>query len=187
MDETGRNPAQRSNVEWGLSGPQSVAAQAVAWGATDAEAAERCGVSRQTVWRWRTQNPFVMAEINRRREAIWSGAADRVRALVSEALDAVEREISGGTDAYRAAFRLLELAGMGSRDFAPQGHTDAGDIISEAARAKRPGSRDRLMEDLEGGPATESEIIAALDDINPRALDPGPVSPDADGQDCLPS
>lgn len=75
---------------------------------------------------------------------------------------------------------MLELAGVGEIGLAPEGHTDPGAIIREAVRARRSGSYDRLMEDLEGGPVTEAEIAAVLDGVDPRAFDPGPASPNVD-------
>jgi hypothetical protein len=45
------------------------------------------GVARETVTRWRNDNPHFAAQLNRQRRLIWSDSHDRLRALASKAVD----------------------------------------------------------------------------------------------------
>ena len=45
------------------------------------------GFARETVTRWRNDNPHFAAQLNRRRRFIWSNSHDRLRALASKAVD----------------------------------------------------------------------------------------------------
>ena len=47
-------------------------------GHTDHAVAEQIGVARETVCRWRNENPYFMAELNRRRKDVWQTAHETV-------------------------------------------------------------------------------------------------------------
>lgn len=51
------------------------------------------------------------AELNRRRQAIWGTAVDRLRALLPRARDAMGAELSAGRHRVRAAVSILQLVG----------------------------------------------------------------------------
>ena len=57
-------------------------------GRTAREVAEAVGATRQTVNGWRNQKPWFRAALNRARAAVWGGGADRLRALVQQAVGA---------------------------------------------------------------------------------------------------
>jgi hypothetical protein len=82
-------------------------------GATDAQAAEAAGVSRQTVNGWRNYDPAFRAELNRCRDDLWRASADRLRALVPKALSTLEGELEHGDNvsAVKAAVAILKVAG----------------------------------------------------------------------------
>jgi len=117
-----------------LSERQLNAVEAIILGSTDSEAAERAGVTRQTVNVWKRHNPDFVAELNRRREAVYSASCDRLRGLVSEALDAIEMELQSGTaEAYKCALKLLQIAGMQGSPLAGGGPTDEREIVAKRA------------------------------------------------------
>ena len=45
------------------------------------------GVARETVTRWRNDNPHFAAQLNRQRRLICGNSHDRLRALASKAVD----------------------------------------------------------------------------------------------------
>ena len=59
-------------------------------GHTDHAVAEQIGVARETICRWRNENPYFMAELNRRRKDVWQTAQERLRGLVGKAIDILE-------------------------------------------------------------------------------------------------
>jgi hypothetical protein len=59
-----------------LSVAQRRAIDLLVAGATDGEAAEAVGVTRQTVNTWRNRDPIFIAELNRLRRDLWGGALD---------------------------------------------------------------------------------------------------------------
>ena len=68
-------------------------------GRTDREVAETVGVNRNTVWEWRSQHAYFQAE--------------RLRAMLPKALDAIHYELNSG-DKFKAAIAVLKLAGLES-------------------------------------------------------------------------
>ncbi len=59
-------------------------------GKTDQETAKAVGVARETVNRWKNDNPYFAAELNKRRKQLWGANGDRLRALTTKAVDAIE-------------------------------------------------------------------------------------------------
>ena len=59
-------------------------------GRTDQETAETVGVARETVTRWRNDNPHFIAEFNKQRRLIWDDSHDRLRALANKAFNTLE-------------------------------------------------------------------------------------------------
>ena len=56
-------------------------------GKSDQETADVVGVTRQTITEWRNHHPYLIAELNRRRHALWEGAHRRLQALTGKAID----------------------------------------------------------------------------------------------------
>jgi Helix-turn-helix of insertion element transposase len=132
-------------------------------GANDREVAEAVGVNRVTVSRWRLYNPQFQAELNRQRQAIWSTAVDRLRALLPRAVDALEAELDGGRHRVRAAVSILQLAGLDrsgpkktALDTYMIGATDANEIVDAEIRARRQ-YRDPLDSLLDNSPVSDAE------------------------------
>ncbi len=138
-------------------------------GRTDQEVAQAVGVTRQTVNGWRNQNPWFSAALNRARAALWGEGADRLRALVPLAFDALTAELTGGANRARVALDLLRLVGVERLDLGAVGPRSAADFIAQAARARRPPRPDPYSEFLpefwQDAPLTADELVAAEAEI----------------------
>jgi hypothetical protein len=73
-----------------LTDAQLAAIDRLVTGATDQAAAEAAGVAPRTVNKWRTHDPVFVAALNARRRDLWSGALDKLRSLLPEALNTLE-------------------------------------------------------------------------------------------------
>lgn len=80
-------------------------------GHRDTETAEAVGVARETVTRWRLYNPKFRAELNKRRQEIWSSSADKLRSIFRKSLDAIEEEviIPNGPNRGKIALEIVRL------------------------------------------------------------------------------
>lgn len=146
-------PSKRSQE---LTIEQRNAIDLLVQGLSDREVAEKVGVARETVTRWRNENPYFQAELNRKRKEIWGAAEDRLRALVSDAVKVLEEELKKGS--LKAAIEVLKAVGLYGGVSRPSGATDPEVLMVEQARkwamtkwAKRPPSEcswidDSLME-----------------------------------------
>ena len=95
-----------------LSIEQQNAIDILIQGASDREAAELCGVARQTVNTWRNQNTAFIAALNQRRLDVWNSQTDKLRALVSAAVDVLKADLASEDARLRqaAAVRCLRVA-----------------------------------------------------------------------------
>jgi hypothetical protein len=96
----------------GLTVAQHNAVDLLASGLYDAAVAERIGITRSTVTRWRLYDPGFLAALNARRAELWSGAADGLRAAMPVALDTVREQLSIGSNRSRLALDLLTRSGL---------------------------------------------------------------------------
>lgn len=113
-----------------LSAEQTQALGLLLAGETDERAAQAVGVSRQTVWEWRSRNPEFMAELNRQRDTIWTAQADRLRGMIGKAIDVLAGDLDSDDPKARrdAAVHLLKCVGIYGADLTPAGETDPGAI-----------------------------------------------------------
>jgi hypothetical protein len=140
-------------------------------GATDHETAEAVGVTRQTVNGWRNANPWFAAELNRRRQDLWGGAFDQLRALLPCAVGVLAEELNGGVDRVAVALSILRLGGV-DRTKASQkldtflvGPTDPEAVIDAEVRRRRPDTDSMLRDIADGhGAITDAERRAVLAD-----------------------
>ena len=116
-----------------------------------------------------------MAALNARRAEVLDVACDRLRALLPKALDAIEGSISGVEPDWRAAAKVIELAGLdrqwhGKSNLGPVsfGLTDPEAIIDAEARRRRP---DPLREMLDGGAVADAERRSVLRELSTKLLD----------------
>jgi Homeodomain-like domain-containing protein len=107
MTGRGRGRAGR----WELTPQQAAAVDLLATGRTVSETAEAVGVVRQTVSEWLNRHHGFRAELNRRREELWDGMQDRLRALLPKALDVIAGELDSER-ALAAAVHVLRACGL---------------------------------------------------------------------------
>jgi hypothetical protein len=67
-------------------------------------------VTRQTVWEWRHHDPRFVAELERRRAEVWRQPQERLRSLMSKAVENVAGLVESGD--YDASIELLKITGM---------------------------------------------------------------------------
>jgi len=122
-----------------LTPQQQAAVDALAAGSNVTAAADKVGVSRQTVSEWLNRSFPFRAALGQRRSEIWESASDRLRSLLPKALDVLERELDGRRlAAATAVLRAAGLHGLGG----PAAARTAKDIElddqeSEAERRRR--------------------------------------------------
>lgn len=135
-----------------LTVSQENAIDALILGNTDREAGEKAGVARETVTRWRNDNADFIAELNRRRSALWAASHDRLRSLVAKAVDVLEQALTVGDT--RAAVEVLKATGTYGNIQPPNGPQDAPSVrLAQAqewarreARLRSPGSPLMLLD-----------------------------------------
>lgn len=119
-------------------------------GLSDTAVAERVGVRRVTIYRWRALHAPFRIELQRQQRALWLQGRERMRAMLHPALDVIERHLTQSNDpkvALRAAGMLLRLASP--RRIDPPGPRDKRDDdetlddIIEATRATDPTEDER--------------------------------------------
>ena len=106
-----------------LSVEQLNAIDVLVQGRSEQDTAETVGVARETVTRWRNDNPHFTAELNRQRRLIWSDSHDRLRALASKAVDTLETSLDEGDS--RVALEVLKAIGLYGQVQPPSGPEDA--------------------------------------------------------------
>ncbi len=156
-----------------LSVAQLNAVDCLAGGMNDQATAEAVGVTRQTVCGWRNHHPAFIAALNARRLEVWGASNDRLRALLPKALDCLEGAMTGEAPDWKAAAKVVELAGLdrqgaGVPNLGPSsiGPTDAEAVIEAEAKRRR---RDPLQDIIDGGRVTEAERRAVLRELSDLA------------------
>jgi hypothetical protein len=98
----------------GLSDTQLKAVELLIGGTSITRTAQECGVDRRTVYRWRHEDGPFRAELQRRRQELWSIAADRMRSMVLTSLtifnDALQEEWADAR--FQAATKLLRVVNL---------------------------------------------------------------------------
>ncbi len=142
-----------------LSEEQERAAALLAEGKMSAEVTKEVGTDAATIETWWEDAHFVAA-VNRKRKEAWWAARDRLRALVSKAVDALERALDEGD--VRAATEVLKAAGVYGKVEAPSGEVDPELVMVRQAEswaatelAKEGPARDVLAPLLDDGRRAE--------------------------------
>ena len=107
-----------------LSIQQQNAIDLLIQGKNDRETAEAIGVSRQTVTNWRNNNHVFIAELNKQRKAVWGAQVDRIRYLISAALDVLEEDLKDAENKQlrqKAAIYILQAVGLYGQSLKPDG------------------------------------------------------------------
>jgi hypothetical protein len=127
--------------DWTLSPEQSAAVDLLATGRTIGETAEALEMPVQTVHEWCRSHPAVQAELNTRRQELWTGTTDRLRALLPKALEVLAEELKG-ENRLHAAVHVLKACRLYGAEL-PLGPTDVGEIvIVEKERVKQRQQRE---------------------------------------------
>ena len=73
-----------------LSDKQEQAINLILLGQTDQSLAEAIGVARQTINKWKNQNPLFKATLNSQRQELWSSHYEALRSLIKLAIKVLE-------------------------------------------------------------------------------------------------
>jgi len=97
-----------ANDDYYLSLPpkQQIAVDLVVLGRTLAEIASAVGVGIRTVWRWRRYNPKFQAAVAQRRREILEAASDKLRSVLSQAIDVLQEELANPENKNRARIAI---------------------------------------------------------------------------------
>jgi hypothetical protein len=79
-------------------------------GKSDRETAEVVGVNRMTIWAWRHEHPVFMATLERRRAEVWRQPQERLRSLLSKAVENLAVAVEEGD--LKASIEVLKAVGM---------------------------------------------------------------------------
>ena len=79
-------------------------------GKSDRETAEAVGVNRMTIWGWRHEHPLFMATLERRRAEVWRQPQERLRSLLSKAVENLAAAVEEGD--LKASIEVLKAVGM---------------------------------------------------------------------------
>lgn len=109
-----------------LSDQQRRAAELLVAGVRPGMVAKGVGISREQLWRWRTQDPAFMQYIQELRIELQESRVDRVWTLVDKALDVVNESLDEGDP--QTAMQLLRLPGL---------HLSDADVQAAALRGNR--------------------------------------------------
>ena len=90
------------------------------------------GVARETVTRWRNDNPHFAAELNKQRQLIWEANHDWLRSLAGKAVDTIEAGLDAGDT--KAAVEVLKAVGLYGQVQPPGGPVDAELVMWEQAK-----------------------------------------------------
>ncbi len=118
-----------------LTPRQEAAVDLLFSGKSDTETAAALGLHRTTVSGWRRHHPAFVAELNRRRQELYRASSDRLRGMVSKALDALELALKGDCPIPSVTL-ILKLAAFDKVE-RPTGHVDAECVLDELVVAKR--------------------------------------------------
>ena len=83
----------------------------LAAGLRDGEVADHVKVSRQAVNGWRNRDAAFRAALNARRAEVWTGAVDRLRAMLPTAMEVLAEPLERERDS-QIALALVRLAGV---------------------------------------------------------------------------
>jgi hypothetical protein len=115
------------------------------------EAASLVGKSRDTVSRWKNENPIFIAEMNKQRDEILKAGYSRLQNMMSKAIDVLENHLGKGN--LKAATDLLKI--IATRNPMPEAdsETDPEKIIQRTA--------EKIARDELGGDCPEMGKLTA--------------------------
>lgn len=149
-------------------------------GCSDKDTADKVGVTRSTITRWRLYHPAFQAELNAQRAAVWGTAKEKLRSLIPEAVDILAQALRDPNNEDRAKLALdlikavgasNELDHVGSID--PEAIIKADATVSPFAMLSEPQDHEirrrelQLQAHLNG--LTYGEFDAVVQEIRDRA------------------
>lgn len=93
-----------------LTPEQDAAIELLLQGQTDQAVADAIHRDRATIWRWKTRVPFFMATLEARRQEVFGVAVQRLRNLLSKAIDNITADIEAGD--VKSSFELVKATGL---------------------------------------------------------------------------
>ncbi|HEV7302493.1 MAG TPA: prolyl oligopeptidase family serine peptidase [Tepidisphaeraceae bacterium] len=148
-------------------------------GENDSVVAGRLGVHRNTISRWRSQNPVFIAELHRRQHEMFEALVGRVRKLAMKSMQTIDTALSDNGAAYDPAAQRLAvsvLRGTGAfKQAQPSGAQDLSAVLNAQVRATRaPAQRNEPVTDDERDAIlapwlADPEAGDAIDAIAPTA------------------
>ncbi|QDU19877.1 hypothetical protein [Urbifossiella limnaea] len=159
-----------------LSLAQQSAVDLLAAGKNDTETAAAVGLNRVTVTRWRLYSPEFRAALADRRAAVWGASADRLRALLPQAIDALADALQDADTADRVDVALAVLKLAGPIPLVPAGPTDPDEIVRAVVEAERERLRDRdeALDEYDGLPDHDAHTKAVRKRLALLASPPDP-------------
>jgi hypothetical protein len=79
-------------------------------GHTDQQVADAIGKDRTTIWGWRHEHPLFMATLARRRAEVWRAPQEKLRALLSKAVENLAAAVEAGD--MKVSIEVLKAVGM---------------------------------------------------------------------------
>jgi hypothetical protein len=153
-----------------LSIEQQNAIDLLILGQSDQAVADAIGRDRTTVWEWRHAHPLFMAILERRRAEVWRQPQERLRSLLSKAVENLAAAVEAGS--LKASIEVLKAVAMyGNGTMNAIGEQDPMKLIAAQAEAQvkaegisEDSTRDMLIE-MTKNPAYRrrlDEVKAAL-------------------------
>jgi len=120
-----------NSAEIHLSVQQQNAIDLLASGAGVVKVAEALSINRHTITRWKMKNPIFIAALNSKRKELWSEAHERLRAMVSKAMDVMEQALEDGDG--KVAVEVIKAVGIYGSVGAPKGSTSTDEVMTQLA------------------------------------------------------
>jgi hypothetical protein len=118
-------------------------------------------VSRQTVQVWRTSHLVFQSELEHARGALWRLSAERLRGMMSQALDNIAAVIEKGD--VRASFELLKAVGIyGDKEVNTVTDWRLSSLIAQKAQAQAAAEGFRQEKEVIGTLLTELNMDDAF-------------------------
>ena len=156
--------------QYALTAPQRSAIDLILGGANDRQVAERLGVSRVTVTRWRNYDPQFQLALNNRRTQLWAEGTDAIRTVLPEALDTIREQLRISPNRGRLALDLIVRAGLLGKPYsgaiatAGVGPLTLDDLLDqEVLRHRAAAGQPEADEDASPTPISEDDRDAAYE------------------------
>ena len=142
------DPTQNSALStqhYSLTPRQTTALNLLLMGKPVSVIAHTLGLHRSTLSRWKSSNPYFIAELNRRQHEITETAAAKLRRLQIVAVNEIEAAMKRGyfTDAAKLALRLLATARTLPLASAHPGPTDPDVILDQLLQREQAITEER--------------------------------------------